>query len=185
MTAVAGIVHDNVVFIGADSAGTSGWSLSVRSDQKVFKREGFAFGFTTSFRMGQLLRYRLDIPGVPLEDDDLEKYMATTFIDAVRSCLTDGGWATKNNEHEEGGTFLVGVKGRLFVVYDDYQVAESASGYAAVGSGQDLALGALYATRDLAMHSSQRIGIALAAAEYHSAPVRHPFTIVQLGGDVA
>lgn len=182
MTAVAGVVHDGAVYIGADSAGVDGWSSTVRSDLKAFARGQFAFGFTSSFRMGQLLRYSLKLPEVPARADAIEKFMVTKLIDAVRSCLTEGGWATKNNEHEEGGTFLVGVRGRLFAVYDDYQVAESADGYAAVGSGQNLALGALYATQRMEVEPADRVAIALAAAEHHSAPVRQPFTIVTAGG---
>jgi ATP-dependent protease HslVU (ClpYQ) peptidase subunit len=172
MTAIVGLVHRKTVYIGGDSAGASGWSLTVRADSKVFHNGDYLFGFTTSFRMGQLIRYALE---PPRPSGDTDRFMATTFIDAVRECLKAGGWARKDSEREEGGTFLVGVRGRLFTVYEDYQVAEAADGFAAVGCGDELALGALFATATTRMPPRRRIEVALSAAERFSAGVRGPF----------
>lgn len=172
MTAIVGLAQAGSVYIGGDSAGVSGMSLTVRADTKVFRKDRYLFGFTTSFRMGQLIRYSLTLPK---PGGDLDSFMATTFIDAVRECLKTGGWAAKENEREEGGTFLVGVRGQLFAVYDDYQVAKAADGFAAVGCGDQIALGALYATADTKMGPRRRVRTALAAAERFSAGVRGPF----------
>lgn len=172
MTAIAGVVHAGRVYIGGDSAGIAGYQLTSRADAKVFRTGPFVFGFTTSFRMGQLIRWSLTVPE---PEGDLERFMCTTFIDRVRECLKDGGWATKNSDREEGGTFLVGTAGRLFTVESDYQVGEAADGYAAVGAGDGVALGALYATRRSRMRPEQRITTALAAAERFNAAVRGPF----------
>jgi ATP-dependent protease HslVU (ClpYQ) peptidase subunit len=177
MTAIVGLVHDGCVYIGGDSAGVDGYSLTVRADSKVFRNGLFLFGFTTSFRMGQLIRYALEPPS---PEGDLEHFMAVSFIDAVRSCLKEGGWARKENDREEGGTFLVGVAGRLFAVHEDYQVAEAADGYAAVGSGEQVALGALYATAGTEMDPGERVLVALRAAERFNAGVRGPFVCLDL-----
>ena len=177
MTAIVGLVHTGTVYIGGDSAGASGWSLTVRADSKVFHNNGYLFGFTTSFRMGQLIRYALK-PPKPV--GDIERFMATKFIDSVREALKAGGWARRDSEREEGGTFLVGVKGRLFTVHDDYQVAQTADGYAAVGSGDDTALGALFATARTGLGPRKRVLLALAAAERFSAGVRAPFICLRL-----
>ena len=61
MTCIVGLVHEGVVYIGGDSAGVGGMSLTVRADEKVFQNGEFLMGFTTSFRMGQLLRYSLKL----------------------------------------------------------------------------------------------------------------------------
>ncbi|MFI5938311.1 hypothetical protein [Actinoplanes sp. NPDC051494] len=172
MTAVVGLVDGGRVYIGGDSAGVSGLSLTVRADAKVFRKDRYLFGFTSSFRMGQLLRYSLALPAPA---GDLDAFMSTTFVDALRECLKAGGWATKDNEREEGGTFLVGVKGKLFTLYDDYQVAQAADSYAAVGCGDQIALGALYATAGLGLKPKIRVLRALCAAERFSAGVRAPF----------
>jgi ATP-dependent protease HslVU (ClpYQ) peptidase subunit len=175
MTAIVGLVHGGVVHIGGDSAGVDGWSLTIRADAKVFRNGPYVMGFSGSFRMGQLLRYAL---APPEPDGELEPFMATTFIDAVRKCLKEGGWASKENEREEGGVFLVGVHGRLFCVCNDYQVGEAADGYAAVGCGDDLALGALYATARSRMAPQKRLRLALEAAERFSSGVRGPYAFV-------
>ncbi|OFW63650.1 MAG: hypothetical protein A2Y74_04410, partial [Actinobacteria bacterium RBG_13_63_9] len=117
MTCVVGLVDKGSVCIGADSAGVQGWALTVRADEKVFRRGPFLMGFTTSFRMGQLLRYRLDVPDQA--GPDVPEFMATVFIDAVRECLKAGGWATVKDGNETGGGFLVGYRGRLFTIGND------------------------------------------------------------------
>jgi ATP-dependent protease HslVU (ClpYQ) peptidase subunit len=172
VTCIVGLVEGNTVFMGGDSAGVAGLDLMVRADQKVFRNGPMLFGFTTSFRMGQLLRYALEVP-----DHDprvaVDKWMATVFVDAVRTCLKNHGWASKRDEREHGGTFLVGYQGRLFVVEGDYQVGEPVDGFAAVGCGDQIAHGALFASR--AVSGRERVQLALEAAERFSAGVRGPF----------
>lgn len=162
------------MWIGGDSAGVSGYSLTVRADRKVFRNGPMIFGFTSSFRMGQLLRYTLKVPHYEPEID-VERYMSTVFIEAVRQCLKEHGWSKKTNEQETGGTFLVGYKGQLFFIDDDYQVGWSADGWDAVGCGHDLAKGALFASAH--MTGSDRVHMALSAAERCSAGVRGPFHV--------
>jgi hypothetical protein len=170
LTCIAGVVHNGRVYIAGDSAGVSGYSLTPRADKKVWTTGPYAFGFTTSFRMGQLMRYSFQ---PPTPEGDLHRFMVTTFVDALRTCLKDGGWARKDSEQEWGGEFLVGVHGRLFKVASDYQVGESRNGYDATGCGNALALGALHATAGL--KPRRRLTRALAAADHHSAGVTGPY----------
>lgn len=177
MTCIVGLVDHGAVYIGGDSAGVSGSYLEVRSDAKVFKTGDFLIGFSTSWRMGQLLRYAfkppLHAPGM-----EATEYMATLFVDAVRDCLKAGGFARKESERETGGLFLVGYTGRLFSIDDDYQVGETLDGYSAIGAGKQIALGSLYSTQGLLAEA--RIKTALAASERWTAWVRAPFTIMSL-----
>lgn len=183
MTCIVGLAYGGRVFMGADSAGVSGWDLTVRADSKLFERGPFLMGFTSSFRMGDLLRYRLEVPEHPELIADRE-YLATVFVDAVRACLKDGGFATKDKEAEAGGDFLIGYRGHVYTIHGDYQVAESLDGFMAVGCGAQAALGALYATGALVEGCTpdQRIELALKSAERLSAGVRGPFVFgVQYG----
>jgi hypothetical protein len=177
MTCIAGLVYENKVWIGADSAGVAGLSITPRKDPKVFLNGDFLIGFTSSFRMGALLRYRFTPPR-PVEDQDIDQYMNTTFIDTLRSCLKSGGYASKSNETESGGCFLVGYRGRLFCIESDYQVGEGVLSYEAVGCGRDLALGSLFTTQKTKQGPRDRIRIALEAAEQFSAGVVSPFNIL-------
>lgn len=176
MTCIVGLVDQGKVYLGGDSAGVAGWSLTVRADSKVYSNGPYILGFTSSFRMGQLLRYAFDPPTPPA--DDLDRFMATTFIDAVRQCLQMGGYAKKDSEREEGGVFLVGVAGRLFEIHSDYQVGESVDGFSAIGCGDELALGSLHATSFTGLTPHARVTMALQAAERFSAGVCGPFAHV-------
>src|SRR5690242_15173484 len=85
MTCIVGLVAaDGRVHLGGDSAGIAGYDLTVRKDPKVFRVGEFAVGFTSSFRMGQLLRFAFTPP--PIEGD-LDAYMVTTFVNALRDCF--------------------------------------------------------------------------------------------------
>lgn len=179
MTCIAGLVHDGKVYIGGDSAGAnSSWDLTIRADPKVFAIDEWIFGFTTSFRMGQLIRYAFRPPPMASRhDDDLHRYMCVDFVNGLRQCLKDGGYARKDNEVESGGSLLVGAHGHLYSIQDDYQVSEAADGYAAVGCGASVAAGSLYSTPE--RRPRDRVRMALMAAERHSAGVRGPFAIVE------
>ena len=177
MTCIAAAVDAREIVIGGDSAGTTNsWSQTLRADHKVFVSGEFAFGFTSSFRMGQLLRYSF---APPKHDPDvsLDRYMATSFINAVRACLKDGGCATSEKGEEFGGSFIVGHAGRIFEIGTDYQVGESLDPFCSVGSGGDLALGAMFATKGSARRKVEK---ALAAAAHLNAGVRGPFNYVRL-----
>ena len=167
--------------MGGDSAGLSGWETVVRADPKVFINGPFVMGFTTSFRMGQLLRYAFEPPEHSSDVED-HRFMATTFVDAVRECLKAGGYAKKENEVELAGDFLVGYRGHLYEVDTDYQVGESVDGYMAIGTGSATSVGALYATKGRAPRV--RVRLALEAAARHNGAVCAPFIVMQEPAEV-
>lgn len=176
MTCVVALRHESKVFMGCDSAGVGGYSRSNRLDPKIYRVGEMLIGFTTSFRMGQLLGYSLSLPRHHA-DVPVENWMATAFIDAVRTCLKTGGWAELDKNQERGGQFLVAYRGRIFEVQSDYQVAENAESYNAVGCGFDLALGSLYTSASSAYSPRERVELALRAAATFSAGVHPPFKI--------
>lgn len=180
MTCIVGLVHQGAVLIGGDSAGVAGYSITARVDQKVFTRHGYAFGFCGSFRMGQLLRYEAELPDPadPLMSSNPDGFMVAAFIPLVRKALKAGGFTSVEDNVETGGLFLVGVRGRLYAIDSDFQIGRSRDNYMAVGCGEDLALGALRATRKQDLEPRQRIRTALDAATHHSAGVCRPFKIV-------
>ncbi len=177
MTCIVGLVsEDRKVYMGGDSAAVNGWGLTILKETKVFRNKDFLIGCAGVARMISLLQHSF-IPPEQEEDEDTLLFMATRFIDAVRECLKSGGLAKKENEQESMGNsyFLVGYKGQLFCVYNDYHLSEPLCNYDAIGSGDDVALGVLYATPD--MQPIKRIELALKASEQHNAGVRGPFHI--------
>lgn len=173
MTCIVGIQHRGEVYIGGDTLGSTHYNKVVRSDVKVFRNGPFVIGFTSSYRMGQLLRYAFVPPPV---GEDLDRYMVVDFINAVRTCFKEGGWLETNDGIERGGTFLVGYKDRLFAIEGDYQVGINAVGYAACGCGEDFALGSLHSTMG---DPKTRIRKAIRAAEFNSPGVGGPVTILK------
>ncbi len=178
MTCIVGIRTGRRVLIGGDSAGVSGYEVSIRRDPKVARLPGYVIGFTTSFRMGQLLHHAFKPPAPPKRD--LFRFMVTQFVDSLRDCLKVNGWATTSAGQEVGGTFLVGCQGHLFRIDNDYQVGETACGYDAVGCGAELARGALYAGGRAGFLPMYRARIALEAAAFGNSGVRAPFRFVSL-----
>lgn len=178
MTCIVGVKHEGEVYIGGDTAGTAGLDQTIRSDQKVFRNGPFVMGFTTSYRMGQILRYNLVPPKLP--DTRLDRFMVVDFITAVRETLKDNGWLGREETslRDEGGTFIVGVRDQLYIVESDFQVGISADHYAAVGCGDNIALGSLFTTTG--QDPRDRVRMALKAAAHHSAGVSAPFTILKV-----
>ncbi len=182
MTCIVGLVErDGSVWLGGDRAGVDDSHYLMHTSQpKVFQRGPFLMGYTSSFRMGQLLQYKLAVPDLPTEMDFTE-FMATQFVDAVRVCLKDGGYTKITECREKVGVFLVGVAGRLYQFDDDYNVLQTICGYHAVGSGVSVALGSMHATAELKVKPEQRLRMALTAASEFVTGVRPPFDVITIG----
>lgn len=176
MTCIVGIADGKSVWIGGDSAGVTGLNLRVRADAKVFVNGPMVFGFTSSFRMGQLLHHSLVIPRQFEGHDD--QWLCSDFVNAVRACLKDGGFATTHDGAESGGEFLIGYRGHLYVVHSDYQISDPADQFAAVGCGDNYALGSLLNSIG---KPEQRIREALETAAHFSAGVSAPFVVLEGG----
>jgi len=180
VTCIVGIETDDGVVIGGDSAGTSpNFSFVQISDEKVWIDGAWIFGVCGNFRLSQLLRHALTLPQIPESDDDLEKFLVMDFMDAVRSTILDSGVVQSKNAVEQivDSDFLVGVRGRLYLVQCDFSIIRSALGYYATGCGMDIALGSLHSTPQLAART--RAKKALEAAAQHNSAVAPPFTILE------
>jgi len=175
MTCIVGVTHKGRVYMGGDSAGVSGLDLTVRKDQKVFPNGEFAIGFTSSFRMGQILQY-VFIPPEIVAGESLSAFIVSRFIPAVRDTFKREGFTYVESSREHGGCFLVGVRGRLFQIDSDFQVGESIDAFAAIGCGPAYAYGSLHSTTGA---PGKRIMSALEAAAHFSAGVVGPFNMVE------
>lgn len=178
MTCIVGFVKQDKVYMGGDSAGVAGLDVTLRKDTKVFNVDNrFLIGYTSSFRMGQLLRFKLKVPKQKTNQDDYQ-YMCTTFIDAVRSMLKSNGYSRVDLNTETIGVFLVGYKGNLYRVERDLQVGQGFDDFDSIGCGRDYALGAIETLRKNTKLSPMKlIEESLNAATKFSGGVRPPFNI--------
>jgi 20S proteasome alpha/beta subunit len=178
MTCIVGFEYNGKVWIGGDSAGVAGDFINARSDKKVFCIPPFIFGFSGSYRMGQILRYHFEPPQLKTEPDfDLERFMVVDFVEAFRSTLKKYGWQKADDEGDACTSFLVGVQGQLYKIEGNFQIGKSLKPYNSVGAGYEIAMGALYATYKLDATVEEKLTIALSAAQEFCSAVREPFHI--------
>ena len=177
MTCIVGFVEGNSVWMGGDSAGTNDWlNQDLYDSPKVFRNGPMLLGSCGSARQAQLLRWVLSVPDYNPRME-VEKYMVGVFMDAVRECFKAGGVCKiKESAEQSQGHFLVGYMGRLFAIYEDFQVRAPTLPYAAVGCGDQIALGSMFAS-DHITDGRARVELALRASERFSAGVRGPFHI--------
>ena len=185
MTCIVAIAQNDVVYMAADHAASDEKSgfIVARKDPKVFKVGQYGIAFTDSFRMGQILQYAWKPPVyTPTKTNaGLDKFMRTKFVDSVKEAFRGQGFgsvATPGQE-DEGGIFIIGVCGRIFTLEDDFHVGEAVVNYMAEGSGSMLALGALYATKNL-KNPKVRLKLALEAATQFCMSVSAPYTYIQV-----
>lgn len=177
MTCIVGLQHKGKVWIGGDSLGVGEDIKQQRADPKVFHRGGeFLFGYTSSYRMGSLLRFTFDPP--PCQGKDHERYMNTAFIESLRECFKTHGYMSKEAEAERGGRFLAGFRGTLYTIDTDFQVGTYMDGYGSVGCGEKFALGSLCSTPKVAPR--KRVLTALEAAAKFSTGVGGPFVVLSV-----
>jgi len=181
MTCVVAIKQDGFVYMGADSLGDSNGHCMLREDPKVFINGDFIIGFTTSFRMGQLLM-QAEFPANKSDTDF--KYMIGPFVDCVQELFRNKKYAVVENAAESGGNFIVGYKGEIYEIESDYQVGIPSCGYTAVGSGFAYALGALHFMKNNVHHinmnlsADEKVKLALHAASAFNSYVRQPFRVL-------
>lgn len=188
MTCVVGFVENGVTYIGADSLGSNSYSKVIRTDKKVFKLKDTPkaiLGFTSSFRMGQILMYSkglLDEVDI-LNDSINHEILVNKFIPNIINVLEKGGYSKISDNEKKGGIFLFGYKDKLFKIESDYQVGISKDNYDACGCGEDFALGSLKTTEDMKLSPVERIHKALQAASKFSVGVGAPFYIINTLND--
>ncbi len=179
MTCIVGYLSPiKTVVMGGDSCASDSHIRYTVSQPKVFKKGEFLIGYTSSFRFGQLVEHDLKLP-YPSPGSDPLDVMMNEFVPNLRELLKEGGFSKVENNVETGGTLIVGLRGRLFEVQEDFSVLEHKSGYCAVGSGADFALGSLHTSHQAGATPQDAVMAALRAAEAFAPGVMEPFTVLE------
>ncbi len=181
MTWVAGFIENGQAFIGADSAGSMGTYIESRPNSKIFFNGKYLFGCSGSFRGMQILRYDFEPPPVPVDCMDIDRFIVTVWIKKLRECVRAAGYMSFTSGQEEGiESFLVAWRDRIWSIYPDFQIGHLNNDFYAVGSGTQVARGALYVLnrQKKRLRPVQRLTLALEAAAECDSAVRAPFTIL-------
>lgn len=179
MTCIIGMVEGNTLYMGGDSQVTDGGGMiSPIAHSKIFKKSNMLFGITGLPRLAQILQFSLKIPEHATNFGAFE-YLCTFFIDAVRDCLKESGFAQiKDNVESQNSRFMLGYKNRLFEIEYSFQVIETTMKYRAIGHGEDYAYGAMEVLMDnKEMSPREKIRRALKAVAKFDNTVSSPFVI--------
>ena len=185
MTCIVGIEHGGRVWIGGDSIAVDDSQDSVILDSsKVFPlMDGeMLVGHSGGLRDLQALKYGLGDLMSPIEGRE-EAWLCVTFANAVREAFRRFGALSIENGVEKTGSFLIGLRGKVYLFEDSCGLVRDVKGYAALGCGAKYALGALSVLSAFKLELSPRriVELALGAAVEHNAWVKGPFTILSSG----
>lgn len=170
------------IYMGGDSIGVAGTTYVTIREPKVFRRKNMVFGFTSSFRMGQILQYDFEVPSHRTEMKTSE-YLVSVFIPRLIAKFEEAKWARVSDNQIEGGTFLVGYDQKLYKVHEDFQILETMDHYNSCGCGDDFARGAFWTLQtNKKLKPQERVIKALECASAHSL-VKPPFHVIKLAND--
>lgn len=188
MTVVIGLIDPKTktIHMGADTVGSNGnrytykntkvWGVAVNPLGLVW----MAVGVSGSYRASQIIQM-MTVPDWT-NGTDAYFYLIGPFATAVRQALVEGGEMGKNGDQRDETSLdmLVALDGRLFTIWYDFSVTESAENYAVIGRGSDLALGSLYTTRENETSPTYRILQALHATAHYDQSCGAPFDMLSL-----
>lgn len=202
MTCIVGIKDENKIIIGVDSnAGSSDFAQELRSDRKMFRRARAAeysiiVAYTGSYRLGQALEHHMPLPPAPdrmaerVQPAEVSrKWVIGRLVETMRQTLKQHGAVQTSDGVDtmiEGGNLLIGIRftgGTYYLceTFSDFSVAENMTGRYALGSGWEVAMGAMYAMAEFEPRTLEaRVRCALRAAEHYNAGVRGPFHFEEL-----
>jgi ATP-dependent protease HslVU (ClpYQ) peptidase subunit len=181
VTCVVGLVDAGRVWIGADSA--SSWEndtarIQVARNAKVFRVGPLLVGSCGSGRVQNVFR-GLAVPKRPRGLTAFD-YIARIVAETTRRAMVDAGTVTREHEGApdmlpDGSCFLIGYRGSLYRLDDDFSVDEPQDEVDAVGSGGPWALPVLELTAG--KPPKERILAALKKSARHCWSVRAPFRV--------
>lgn len=176
MTAIVGVVDGTGVVLGGDSCAADSGRLAVADDPKVLLLSPeIAVGYSGDWLFGDILRRCAAPKRVS------EQWIRRTLPVWIRTELQALGVAVSYTDEDGGcdGSALIGAMGRLWwLETPDLVTVAYGQEYAAAGVGDEVALGALHATKS--WRSARRRAVAaLEAAAAHVAGVGPPFVLVR------
>jgi len=182
MTCVAGYVDTNGdIYMGGDSIGVNGGEYTLIKDSKVFIKRNMIFSFSTSFRMGNILKYDFEIPNHPPNLSTME-YLISIFLVKLLVKYEERRYLTISDNVAFSEVFLLGYDNRLFKIEPDLCIIEDEKKYDAAGCGQSFAKATFFNLKDYNTTPEEKVYQALYVASQFSL-VRQPFTILKLPFD--
>ena len=188
MTTLVAIQGDGWSVLGCDSRiSDEDGRFQISKDPKIVDNNGVLIASCGSSRTANILHYGYVQPK-PGPKENLNSFMSSKFIPAMRKNFVDAGIDMKEDGEvaENDGGILVSIKSEIYAIQNDYSWDTDIRNVYVMGSGGDIALGALAAlgvSRVKTMQQAERmirkaINIAIEYDMYCSKPI-HIFTQVK------
>jgi|SRR6478609_426017 len=178
MTCIVGLVSKDSVFLGGDRAATDGGlGRTIIKEPKVFEKNYVGFGVCGLPKVMDAVQHAIELP--PFNDGvDPKAYLVSEVVPTIREGLKklECTQLHKGQQYFHGA-MLIGFQGRLFLMEGNFQLVESSKGFAAVGSGQEPALGSLRSTKG---NPRDRLIDALEVSAENNAGVAPPFDVIEI-----
>lgn len=173
MTCIIGLIEGGNVYLGGDAMIVGRGFGTVTPAPKVFRKIGrsgtgeILVGCAGRSRFCDVVEHGWNVPAIP-SGGAVELFVRGKLLASLREALRD--------DPGSPGTMIIGIRGRLFSMESDFSIIESTDPFAACGSGDTVALGALCALNGVGPEA--RIRRALEAAAHLQPSVSPPFTII-------
>jgi ATP-dependent protease HslVU (ClpYQ) peptidase subunit len=177
MTCIA-VVRDNInnkIWMAGDRGVSDDNSISVCSSPKIWKKEGYLFGYAGSMD-GDRIKH-LFVPPEFEGRGSIDKFMYSKFLKALRKFYEEW-WVDVSPSSDFG--MIICVRGKIYEHNaSDMSLTQYEQDYLAMGSGGDLALGSLYSTQKQ-KDARKRAVTAVNAAITHSMSCKGPIDILSV-----
>lgn len=148
MTTIIAVQYDDKAVIGADSQTTGSTGRKAIHSQmvKINQRGDFIIAGAGECAPCDIAQHIWN-PPMPTGKDwnNLYHFMISKVVPSLKTCFKENEYKWDYDDDESRFGFLILIGGEIFEIADDFSVSMDGKGYYGVGSGSDLAIGALSA----------------------------------------
>jgi ATP-dependent protease HslVU (ClpYQ) peptidase subunit len=173
MTTIVAIQSENGVLFGADSLVTADRKFNHPKMTKITKRGDFIIAGAGESAACDIAQH-IWIPPKPTLSDkkDIYHFIVSKVVPSLKKCFKENEYKwEKDPDGEYNFAFLIAICGEVFDIADDFAVSLDSAGFYGVGSGSNIAIGALEA--------GASIERALEIAEKHDPFTASPFLFIE------
>jgi ATP-dependent protease HslVU (ClpYQ) peptidase subunit len=150
MTTIVGVENADGCVIASDSRVAEGGKVYTHPKMiKAIERGSYIIGGAGDYRALQVVLHGWQPPLVSAKaKQNLYEFVINKVAPSLKTTLSEAGIEfnkPSDNDEKFDLSLLIGINGSLFEIDSDFAVAMNDSGFYAIGSGGDYALGALYA----------------------------------------
>ena len=150
MTTLTGYQGDDFVCLVADSQITEDNLKTISTGTpKIITRGKYLLGIVGDSRPGDILTYTWKPPLYKAGDDPIQ-HMGTKVIPSIISAFNEGNYSWNATDKDGGFDYLLAFGGNLFHIACDMSFIKSDHNFYGLGTGGQIALGYLWARREVA-----------------------------------